>query len=114
HDKSCEVFAEIGSYLYNETSAAERRRFESHLSNCDMCTDEFAAISNARFSIFEWQREEFANLPTPEFHIPYAVTRARAIQEKPKGFLSVFDKALSFGRLGWAIPVFGAVLLSMG
>jgi hypothetical protein len=68
---NCEFADEIVSYLYNELSAKARSKFEGHLSNCAVCTDEFAAISDARFSVFEWQREEFANLPTPKVVIPF-------------------------------------------
>src|SRR5437773_5599682 len=111
HDQSCEFFTEIVSYLYNETGDAERRKFESHLSHCGVCTDEFAAISNARFSIFEWQREEFAKLPTPEFHISYAAVKPAAMADvEYKGFFSGLRKAFSLGSWESAVPAFGALL----
>ncbi len=67
----CGFTDEIVSYIYDELTSQERGNFESHLTSCTGCTDEFAAISNARFSVFEWQKEEFSNLSTPEFVIPY-------------------------------------------
>ena len=111
---SCEFFAAIVSYLYNETGEAERVRFESHLANCDACTDEFATISNARFSVFEWQREEFSNLPTPEIVIPYAAKRPVPAKVETVGFLSGLGKMISFGSWATAMPSFAAILVCLG
>ena len=72
---NCGFSDEIVSYLYDEVGASERTRFETHLANCALCTDEFAAVSNARFSVYEWRREEFADLPTPQIVIPYPPKR---------------------------------------
>lgn len=69
--KECGFIDEIVTYIYDEMPRAERSKFENHLAQCSVCTDEFAAVSDARFSVFEWQKEEFAPLPTPEINIPY-------------------------------------------
>ena len=69
---NCGFEAQIVSYIYDEATEPERRKFESHLIACTTCTDEFAEISNARFSVFEWQKEEFSPLLTPQIVIPYA------------------------------------------
>jgi anti-sigma factor RsiW len=69
--KECGFADDVVAYLYDELAQSERSQFESHLAGCRTCTDEFAGISNARFSVFEWQREEFGPLPTPEIVIPY-------------------------------------------
>jgi len=71
-EKTCGFEHEIVSYMYDELGAAERMQFETHLVDCTPCTDEFAAVSLSRFSVFEWQKEEFAPLATPEIVIPYA------------------------------------------
>lgn len=71
HNSSCEFETEIVSYLYDEMATADRDRFETHLLECTPCTDEFAGMSYSRFSVFEWQREEFAPLTTPQIAIPY-------------------------------------------
>lgn len=68
---NCRFEEEIVSYIYDEMPAVERSKFERHLSGCALCTDEFAAVSDARFSMFEWQKEDFAHLPTPDIVIPY-------------------------------------------
>lgn len=67
----CKFTDEIVSYMYDEIGDSERSKFEQHLLDCTACTDEFAGISNARFSMFEWRKEEFAHLPTPNIVIPY-------------------------------------------
>lgn len=59
------------AYIYDEATSAERHRFEGHLLDCSPCTDEFASLSNSRLSVFEWQKEDFAELETPRFAIPY-------------------------------------------
>jgi len=69
HNSACERESEMLAYLYGE--GEDRTIFESHLAECDACTDEFAAIAFARVSVLEWQLGEFAELPTPKFTIPY-------------------------------------------
>ena len=66
HENKCGFTSDAVSYLYGEMPAHERSVFEDHLAGCDACTDEFAAISYSRVSVMEWQRGEFADLPTPE------------------------------------------------
>ena len=65
--------------------------FESHLAECSACTDEFAAVSLARFSVYEWHKEEFVPMPTPQIVIPY--------EEKPVSILAGLREAFSFN---WA------------
>jgi hypothetical protein len=76
--KECPFTHEIVSYIYGELGGGSELEFETHLADCVICTDEFAAVSNARFSVYEWQKEEFAHLPTPEIVIPYVSTGAGA------------------------------------
>ncbi len=77
-DNKCGFMSDPVSYLYGEMPAEERTAFEDHLSGCDECTDEFAAISFSRLSVMEWQRGEFAHLPTPEIVIPYEAARSNS------------------------------------
>lgn len=92
------------SYIYDEIATTDRRKFESHLVDCSACTDEFAAISNARFSVFEWQREEFANLSTPEIVIPYVPV---VDEQASVGFLAGLRGLFS----GYGVPVTVAAAL---
>ena len=72
--EECDRIAEIVPYIYGESSPAERYDFEAHLPECVPCTDELAAIAEARFAVYEWNREEFSSIPTPAFVIPYENT----------------------------------------
>ena len=109
HKKDCGFGDEIVSYIYGEIGVTERSVFETHLADCPLCTDEFAAISNARFSVFEWQREEFAHLLTPEIIIPYAAKK-RTIEENAKvGYLPGLRAIF-----GLPIAVAASLLLCLG
>jgi len=99
HENNCGFASEAVSYLYGEMPAAERSVFEDHLVGCDACTDEFAAISYSRVSVMEWQRGEFAHLPTPEIVIPYETAAA-----------SWFDGVRGL----FAFPGFGAAIAMAG
>lgn len=90
----CEFSETIVPYLYGEASAHEGERFESHMLGCSACTDEFAELSFSRYSVFEWQKEEFASMPTPEFVIPYDVKNVEAT-----GFLTGLRELIAFN---WA------------
>ncbi len=93
----------IVAYIYDEATPSERRNFEAHLLECAECTDEFAELSNARFSVFEWQKEAFAEIPTPEIVIPYEKTRS--------GSESGFWEAVKAYLGGFAVPALAAAIL---
>jgi hypothetical protein len=69
-DNSCSLGGDILAYVYDELSPDVRERFESHLESCPRCIDEFAELSDARYSVYEWKNVEFAPLETPRFVIP--------------------------------------------
>ena len=98
----CKFHADIVPYMYGEMSAAESSAFETHLIDCGVCTDEFAAVSNARYEVYDWKKTEFEPLATPVFTIPYG--------EAAKGACSNFSgnrsfrSALSAPRNGKAAP----------
>ncbi len=98
----CGFADEIVSYIYDETGEPERRKFETHLAGCSTCTDEFAAISNARFSVFEWHKEEFAHLSTPQIVIPYAAAR-KTVDENAPGFFAGLRGLLTFPKFAFAL-----------
>ncbi len=99
----------IVSYIYDEVTTGERRQLEGHLVECSACTDEFASISNARFSVFEWHKEDFSELPTPEIVIPYP---ARHSADQETGIIAGIRALLG----GFAMPVAVAagLLLTVG
>lgn len=102
--ESCRHSDNIVSYLYDELAASERSTFETHLVDCTSCTDEFAAVADIRFSVYEWHREEFIPLATPQFSIPYEGDRARA------GILSVVAELFTFSRPAFAMATIAVVL----
>jgi anti-sigma factor RsiW len=66
----CEYSDNVVAYLYDELPAREASIFEAHLGHCTTCTDEFAAVADTRFSVYEWHKEEFVPLATPRFVVP--------------------------------------------
>jgi hypothetical protein len=73
----CPLTDEIVAYIYREIGGRVELDFETHLADCTACTDEFAAVSNARFSVYEWKKDEFDHLSTPQFIIPYDVAEEK-------------------------------------
>jgi hypothetical protein len=97
--KSC-VPENIVAYIYSEMASAEIPAFEKHIAECSSCAEEFAAISDARLSVFEWHRDEFAPLPTPVFEIPYPTTEKVGEPVSEVGLLVGI-----FGNLRWLAGV---------
>ena len=109
--QKCPFGDEIVSYMYDEIHGAKRGKFESHLAGCTTCTDEFAGISNARFSVFEWRKEEFAHLPTPEIVIPYEPKTRYA---KTVGFFDGLRDLLTLSGWSSAAMVAAALVICIG
>ena len=74
---SCLFGEELVAYVYGELSSDGRARFENHLLDCSACTAEFADISLSRLGVYEWHRDEFLPLETPQFVIPFAPATTR-------------------------------------
>ena len=99
-ENNCSVSAELVSYLYHEQSETERNGFEFHLADCGICADEFAELSFSRYAMFEWNRDEFALIATPEFSIPYETVEL--------GWFAGLRERISFN---WLSPVAVAAAL---
>jgi hypothetical protein len=111
--KTCEFTDEIVAYLYNEIGDGERAKFETHIASCGTCTDEFAAVSNARFSVFEWRKEQFDSLATPHIVIPELAKQTKAdISES--GWLAALAGLLSFARSPMAVATALLVCIGVG
>lgn len=110
--EECDRIAEIVPYIYGESSPAERYDFEAHLPECVPCTDELAAIAEARFAVYEWNREEFSSIPTPAFVIPYENTPL--IGESFAIKLTKIFGLPRFPAWGSAAAAFGALVLFIG
>ncbi|MFL6373703.1 MAG: hypothetical protein ACJ73D_03450 [Pyrinomonadaceae bacterium] len=101
--KDCPYPDAIVSYMYDEMPVGERSTFEGHLLDCQVCTDDFAAVSFARFETYDWKRLEFDALATPRIVIPYA------------------EKSVPLGERLWAwmswvtvVPVAAAIVVCLG
>lgn len=105
---------EIVSYLYDEMPRAARTRFERHLVDCSLCTDEFADISDARFSMYEWNREEFVNIPTPKIAIPYRPVPLARSEESSNGFFEGIRAWLSLVNIPVAFASGLVVIFAVG
>ena len=112
--QTCGFADEIVAYIYDEIDRAERTKFESHLAGCAVCTDEFAGLSNARFSVFEWRREEFAHLITPEINIPYPAKQSTAATVGHVGFLDGLRELLTLSGWSSVVAVAGALVVCIG
>lgn len=100
NEKICGQEDQLLAYLYEDGTAAARETFESHLAECEACTDEFAAVSLARFSVYEWHKEDFVPMPTPQIVIPY--------ERKPVSIWAGLREAFSFN---WATASLAAASL---
>jgi hypothetical protein len=75
-NNSCKFDGDPLAYLYNEMPGVKRELFETHLADCEACTNEFAELSLAHYSVYEWQKLEFAPMQTPNIVIPYEPAEA--------------------------------------
>src|SRR5260221_7713901 len=76
----CFSAEDLMSYLYDEITPAERNHLDVHLAGCRTCTEDFATVSESRFSIYEWQRNDFAALQTPTISGPWENTPIRQVR----------------------------------
>jgi hypothetical protein len=101
----CNFSIDVVPYMYGEMSPAGISAFESHLLECDECTDELAAVSFARYEVYDWKKLEFDPLPTPRilpFQDPVAVHAG----------VSWFD-ALRAAFSGRLVPTAGFALVAI-
>jgi hypothetical protein len=110
--KDCGFADEIVAYIYDELAGVERREFEKHLTVCAACTDEFAAVAGARYAVFEWRKEEFAPLSTPEIVIPFEPLSSELEENAPSGILG--GVWALFGSTGSRVAFAAAVLACAG
>lgn len=109
---TCGFSDEIVSYIYDEATPAGRKSFEAHLAGCALCADEFAGISEARLSMFEWQREAFSTLETPEIVIPYVKKAFRAEPIEPVGVFAGLRGWLTITN--WPVTVAAVLVICAG
>ena len=54
----CTMHEALMSYLYDEATPDETRRFEQHLTSCAACTQELTAFKRVREQLQQWQFDE--------------------------------------------------------
>ena len=69
-DVNCKNSNGIVPYMYGELATSAATEFETHLLECQACTDEFAALSAARYEVYDWKKLEFDPLASPAIRIP--------------------------------------------
>jgi len=94
----CGFTTELVPYMYGELGSTESGVLESHLIECGDCRDEFAAVSSARYEVYDWKQIEFEPLTTPVFEIPYAGV------PEPAGAYSWVNKVRAAFSNSWAVP----------
>lgn len=99
----CHFADDLVAYLYNEMTEADSSVFENHLLDCSTCTDAFAEISDARFSVYEWQKVEFAPLATPHIVIPSEHKEAAASVSWFDSLRAVFSPRYAFAGGAFAL-----------
>jgi hypothetical protein len=55
---SCGMHEALISYLYDETTSDEARRFENHLQQCSGCREEMAAFKRVRDMLQSWELDD--------------------------------------------------------
>ncbi len=107
----CSSSADLVAYLYDELNPVERSLCETHLADCDTCTDEFAELSFARLDVYEWHRDEFTVMETPRFVIPYAEAKA-SWMDSVRAFFALHGRLAVGGAFALVAVVFGAVFIA--
>jgi hypothetical protein len=110
NQRACPFTDEIVSYIYGEIGGVVEREFETHLAYCTVCTDEFAAVANSRFSVFEWKKDAFDPLPTPEIVVPYPRTN----EEVTAGFFAAVRAWAASLRMPVSIAAALALFIGVG
>ncbi|PYS98965.1 MAG: hypothetical protein DMF63_12895 [Acidobacteria bacterium] len=99
----CKFSADMVSYMYGELSESEGSALELHLVDCAECVDEFAAVSSARYEVYDWKHIEFDPLETPRFEVSYDDAVVPSWSDKLR---AVFAQS-------WAVPAFSFAALAI-
>jgi anti-sigma factor RsiW len=91
----CEYSESVVAYLYDELPVRETSIFEAHLEHCILCTDEFAAVADTRYSVYEWHKEAFVPLATPRFVVPQEPLRV-GVWAQIAGLFATMRPTLAF------------------
>src|ERR1044071_1637139 len=112
----CKMHEALMTYLYDETTPDEARRFEQHLTSCASCTAELMAFKRVREQLQQWQFDELPIVrvvadPHPErrstltvlkelFTVMPLWAKAMGVVATAMLVLSVMGTSISVGRNG--------------
>lgn len=82
-NNSCQFAEQIVSYIYGESTAGEKLKFESHLGNCPNCADELAGFGFVRSAVLDWRTKVFSHLDTSFIEIPTIKSNTSKISFAP-------------------------------
>lgn len=107
-ERGCGFDEAMVSYIYGELESAEKKAFEKHLADCEMCAEEVASFAAVRISIKELKEAEPA-LPAE------AVTAPGVKGAGAAGLIDrlreVFDAAPAFARV--AVPIAALAVITV-
>jgi hypothetical protein len=89
HNRTDGHGAELVEYIYDEMETSRRDLFEQHLADCDRCSMELAAISDARLGVMEWRSSDFDPLATPAIEIPFDGSERQAFGPRASGLADI-------------------------
>lgn len=96
---SCNMHEPLMAYLYDEATPDERRRVETHLTDCSSCTQELQGFERVRGMLQQWQLDD----------VP--VLRVVADNHRGRSMLSILKELLSVTPI-WA-KALGAAAMAM-
>lgn len=101
----CDFSADVVPYMYGEMSPTGMFAFESHLPDCEKCTNELADVSYARYEVYDWKKLEFDPLPTPRM-LPFEDAATVAVGSWLDGLRAAFG--------GWLVPTSALAAVAIG
>lgn len=111
---SCSSPEELIAYLYGEMDGPRRAEVDDHLIDCDRCTAEFADLSFARLDVYEWHRDEFAEMATPHIAIPYGETSRYSWTERVRGIFAGYGQWATAAGAFAVLAIFAGVWFVSG
>ncbi len=68
--KSCPDSEMVLDFIYEALPTPMRSSFETHLSECELCSGDVAEFASALSSVRDWKISEFDSLQTPRLTLP--------------------------------------------
>lgn len=102
----CNMHESLVSYLYDEATAEEKKRFEAHLSQCAACKSELASFHSVRDQLQQWQLDD---LPVLRIEARQTKSQRSFVEIVRELFLVMPLWAKGAGALATAMLVFAVM-----